>query len=86
MNINIEKVEIHYYNGGQKKEKEIPCKDKDLCEKAKFNQQVEDIISSNREKSFQQCEAMFSESLQRELSDNLKTSQNYVLIVLPAKR
>lgn len=66
-------------------EKEIPCKDKDLCEKVKFNQQVEDIISSNREKSFQQCEALFSEFQKKEISDNLKTSQNYALIILPVK-
>lgn len=66
-------------------EKEIPCKDKDLCEKTKFNQQVEDIISSNREKSFQQCEALFSEFQKKETSDNLKTFQNYALIILPVR-
>lgn len=66
-------------------EKEIPCKDENLCEKMKFNQQVEDIISSNREKSFQQCEALFSEFQKKETSDNLKTFQNYALIILPVK-
>ena len=66
-------------------EKEVPCKDKDLCEKMKFNQQVEDIISSNREKSFQQCEALFSEFQKKETSDNLKTFQNYALIILHVK-
>lgn len=48
MEINIEKligkIEIHHHNGGQK---ENPCKDENLCEKVRFNQQVEDIISSN---------------------------------------
>lgn len=67
------------------KETTPSCKDENLCEKVKFNQQVEDIISSNREKSFQQCEALFSESPQKELSDNQKTSQNYALIILPVK-
>lgn len=74
MNINIEKVEIHYHNG---KEKEIPCKDKDLCEKAKFNQQVEDIISSNREKSFQQCEAILGTDITL-LNDTQNASQSLV--------
>lgn len=48
MTINIEKligkIEIHHHNGGQK---ETPCKDENLCEKVRFNLQVEDIISSN---------------------------------------